>query len=305
QSGTTSSTTSGPAAQPFNLEFTGLQAGSYVLEVNKTGWGRATAPVSVNNDQISYKVFSLNPEHVFGRGVALVSIPYTNSTDVATMFGQSPNGFQSAYWLTASSSYALYPAPEASSFALGKGLFVKFANPTAFTAGGTEAPPTDFAITLKPGWNMIGSVRRIPIEWLRVRVDTGAGVLTMQQAMNQGIILNGLFAYIDGYFRSDFMQPFAGYFVKNKSGKNVTLLVPVDNTVGVLTPADRRKYAVLPQPSLAAVAAELSAAGLAPTPAPLGLSQPLFGPAAQPPLRPNPQPTNALLDLWFRHPRRG
>jgi hypothetical protein len=124
----------------------------------------------------------------------------------------------------------------------------------------------------------------------------------MQQAMERGIILNGLFGYIDGYTRSDFMQPFAGYFMK--ANQPCTLLIPVDNAVAV-SPAERARYAALPKPSLAQVAAELRGLGLDPAARSQGVSQPVFGPVRPAPARRQPFPTNSLLELWPWRPQRG
>jgi len=115
----------------------------------------------------------------------------------------------------------------------------------AFTKSGQPAPNAPFAIPVKSGWNMIGSVRRVPIEWLRVKVQTADGrTRTMQEAYDAGIIQNGIFGYVDGYSQSNFLQAFAGYFVR--AFQDCTLVVPVNNTVGSITPAVREKVARMP-----------------------------------------------------------
>lgn len=146
-------------------------------------------------------------------------------------------------------------------------MFVRFNAATPFTQAGT--PVTDnaegfFPIPVTAGWNMIGSVRRIRIEWLRVQVQTPDGqVRTMQQAYDARIIQNGLFSYVDGYSRTDFMDPFFGYFVK--ALQSCTLLIPQSNSAkAAATTAPAGKLAQRPAPSPAQVAKELEAAGLGP-----------------------------------------
>lgn len=242
--------------------------GTYLIRASKSGWKTsALTPLTVNPGADTTGVnITLQPDHVFGRGLLLISLPDDYpGLDAAGLFEQSRSTFKSAYWRTEGRTYAVYPDPEAAEFRLGKGMFVRFNNPTAFTRTGTPAPNASVSIPVRSGWNLIGSVRRQRIEWLRVRVATGDGsVRTMQQAMDAGIIQNGLFGFVDRYQRSDYMDPFGGYFVR--AFQDCTLIVPVNNQVGSITPEVRRKVARHQAPTPEQVAAELHAAGLGPDP---------------------------------------
>jgi hypothetical protein len=258
----------------------------------------------------------LDPQYTFGQGLLLVSLPDDfPGQDAAGVLGISPSTFRSAYWNPSQGSYSYYHLnqPEAKEFRLGKSMFVRFNSPTAFVRAGAPAPNVPFSIPVQAGWNMIGSVRRQRIEWLRVKVATSDGqVRTMQQAMDSGVVGNGLFNFVDQYFRSDNMDPFVGYFMK--ANQDCTLIVPVNNASASVTPAERKRVARIPAPSLAQVAAEIEAAGLAPA-ASAGAqygSVPAWAALAAPASRPltlvrpiGPQSTNNQFELWPWRPGLG
>jgi len=239
--------------------------GTYVIRASKAGWRSAQRTITVTEGSNPSNInFVLQPEHVFGRGLLLVSLPYDfPGEDAAGLFNQPQSTFKSAYWLTEQARYAIYPEAPAREFRLGKGMFVRFNTPAAFARAGSEAPNQPFRLAVKSGWNMIGAVRKVRIEWLRVKVQPASGgELTMQEAMDRGIVQNGLFGYIDGYFRSDFLDPFNGYFMR--AFQDCTLIIPVDNSSTSVTDETRRKVARMPVPSVEEVAAGVAAAGLAP-----------------------------------------
>lgn len=247
-----------------NYTLGSVSPGTYLIRASKSGW--KTSPlrsltVNPGSDTTGINL-TLQPDYVFGKGLLLISLPDDYpGLDVAGLFDQQRATFKSAYWLTPSLTYAVYPAPEASEMRLGKGMFVRFNTATAFTKTGTPAPNSAYSIPVRAGWNLIGSVRRTRIEWLRVKVATPDGnVRTMQQAMDAGIVQNGLFGFVDRYTRSDYMDPFSGYFMR--AFQDCTLVVPVNNNIGSITPEVRKKVARHAIPSLEQVAKELNAAGL-------------------------------------------
>ncbi len=250
-----------------NYLLVGASPGNYIIRASRTGWKPKQQSINITAGATLQNInFLLDPEHVFGAGLSLISLPYdTPGVDAAAALERDPNTFKSAYWLTQMQIYSIYPEAAAAEFRLGKGMFVRFPVRSAFTnaANGAPAPDAPFSIPLTAGWNMIGSVRRTRIEWLRVKVSTSNGqILTMQQAMQQGIVANGLWAYSDGYSQSNYMDAFAGYFVKARADCN--LIVPVDNTSGALPGGLGARVARLPRMSPAQVERELRAAGLAP-----------------------------------------
>ena len=260
-----------PAAN-FTIQ---VPPGTFLIRAQKTGWkgpdGRpfvqlplAVSPgVPVNNINLV-----LVPDHVFGQGLLLISLPDDFSgQDAADVLDQPRGTFRAATFVTPENRYAIYPEAPANEFRSGRGAFVRFASPTAFTKAGAPTPNAPFALPIRAGWNLIGSVRRdIRIEWLRVQVlvPDRPAPLTLQEAMDQGIIQNGLFGFLGGYFRADFLEPFNGYFAR--AFRDCTLIIPVNNGVAQVTPAARQKIARLPVPSLDQVAREAWQAGLGPKP---------------------------------------
>lgn len=263
-----------------------VSPGNYILKASKSGWKSSQQNITVlPGADLTGINFLLDPEHVFGSGLLLISLPDTYAEDAVGLLnldtGASPPE-RTAYWITDQNRYAIFPSEsEAQFFTPGKGMFVRLNSPRAFFKSGTPVANAPFSLAVKTGWNLIGTPRRVRVDWLKVKVQTNNGTISMQEAMNQGIIQNGLFGYVDGYFRSDFLDPFRGYFMR--AFQNCTLIIPVDNTSASITPADRVKVAALPAPSVAQVAAELYAVGLGPAPnagalpvlaRPYGLPQP-------------------------------
>lgn len=270
QSTTSTATTTGNP--PANYDLFPVRPGDYLVRARRAGW-ISPAPIAVHVDpgvNVNNVNFVLTPEHVWGAGLHMISIPYNvNGTDIATILG--PTFVASAYWLTDQSRYAIYPEPEAATIKPGKALFVRLSAPTPFTFGGTPVPDVPFSVPVKTGWNMIGSPRRVRIDWLRVKVATGDGrTLSMQQAMDGGIIMNGLFRFADGYFRTDFLDPFEGYWTR--AFQDCTLIFPVNNQVSLDT-GSPQKLASVPARSTAGLAAEIAALGLGPAPAGRALNQ--------------------------------
>jgi len=312
------STGTATGSPPANYRLTNVPAGTYIMRATKRGWKVAqTAPFTVNPgiDRLGVNL-QLDPQYTFGQGLLLISLPDDfPGQDAASVLGVSSSTFKSAYWVPGRSDYAYYHLnhPEAKEFRLGKSMFVRFNSATAFTKAGASAPNVPFSIPVQAGWNMVGSVRRQRIEWLRVKVATPDGQLrNMQQAMNDGVVGNGLFSFVDQYFRADNMDPFVGYFMK--ANQDCTLIVPVDNSSVSVTPAERKRVARLPVPSLAQVAAEIEAAGMGPqgfasiqsgaVPAWAALSAPRLRPVnVVRPLR--PQSTSNPFELWPWRPGLG
>lgn len=225
------STAAATGTPPGNYTLVNVPPGTYIIRASKTGWKTAQRTLTVLPQQNPVSInLSLEPNHVFGRGLLLVALPFdAPGQDAAALFDKPSNTFKSAYWLTQSNRYAIYPEAPAREFRLGKGMFVRFPTATAFTKGGNPAPAADFPIPVRTGWNLIGSVRTTRIAWLSVKVRTADGrIRTLQEAMDDGIIQNGLFGYVDGYFRSDYLEPYAGYFMR--SFQDCTLLVPNEST---------------------------------------------------------------------------
>ena len=228
-----STTTAGVSSglPPRNYTLMDVPIGTYLVRASKAGYKPAEQTVSVNPGTPAEGVnFDLQPRHAFDKGLILISLPddFPND-DPATVLGQDPGTFSMAAWNAGTQSYASYPAPPADRFRVGRGYFVRLAEVTSFTNTGLPTPDAPFLLPLASGWNLIGHPFTTSTAWLDVQVAlTDGRVLTMQQAMAEGVILNGLFGFVDGYFQSNFLNPFAGYFCK--AFQPCTLIVPAPGT---------------------------------------------------------------------------
>lgn len=282
---TTTDTLQGSPARNYRLAPV-APPGNYIVRVTKSGWKSAQTAVTVlPGADLNGINFQLDPEFLFGAGLQLIALPDNyGGVDAAALLNLNLNSTppeRTAYWVTDQNRYAIYPEEPARFFTPGKGMFVRLSSPRAFFQSGTPVPNAPFSLPLKTGWNLIGSPFRVRIDWLRVKVQTAGGTLSMQQAMSQGIIQNGLFGYADGYFRSDFLDPFRGYFAR--AFQDCTLIIPPDNAFVATVPAERFKVAALPAPTPAQVAAELGVPGRGKAPAVRKLNR-LSGPRAASPL---------------------
>jgi hypothetical protein len=149
-------------------------------------------------------------------------------------------------------------------------------------------------------------VRKVSISWVNVRVRTPDGVeRTMQEAYANNIIQNGLWLYQDGYFQTNSLQPYQGYFVR--ALQPCSLVIPVDNSSASAGSTILKRMAGAP--SATQVAAELRAAGMAPenygAELPVLQAAPVF-PARKP--SSNPWPVLGAFtrpDAWLPRALRG
>jgi carboxypeptidase family protein len=250
----------------------------YLIQTSHPGFTQipqSQALVQVNpGSNVTGLVLLLAPRQIFGTGLQLISMPETIPGDPADILGIPRAQLQMFAWNGGPGSqnapppppgtgYTAYPTPPANRFDLGRGYFVRFPAATQFTKFGTPAPDQPFLLPLSAEWNLIGSVRRIPIEWLRVQVLTADGfTLTMQQAQASGIIQAGLWAFTEpSYFTTNVMEPFRGYFVRVLDARGCTLIIPVNNAPnGASAAAGKKKAAVPAAPTLVA-ALERGSAG--------------------------------------------
>ncbi len=92
-----------------------------------------------------------------------------------------------------------------------------------------ESAPTDsaFALTLAPGWNLIGQPFAFPVSWASVGVDS--------TLVEPPVAWRG-----DHYaYDVDRLEPWEGYWVKNRSGSTFRLKIPPEEAPPPLASADR------------------------------------------------------------------
>src|SRR5262249_13394239 len=159
---------------------------TYVVKVSRSGFAAAQRSVSVPlGAPVTGVNFVLTPAFFFQPGLYMVSPPddYPGQ-DPRLVFG-NPVGFNMAKFVPTglgSGTYVLYPTPPATEVRAGRGQFVRIGSGVAFTAAGNVTPPGNFAVPLQTGWQLIGSARDKPVQFLNIQVRSGSATLTMRQA---------------------------------------------------------------------------------------------------------------------------
>ncbi|NIO02248.1 MAG: hypothetical protein GTO42_08905 [Candidatus Latescibacteria bacterium] len=124
------------------------------------------------------------------------------------------------------SAYVEVPNDTVFSFEQGRGYWLITKDPHWLDTGPARgrSTPTDsfFAVTLHPGWNMIGDPFAFAIAWDSCVVDT----LAMANA--EGIVVEPPVRWIGSSYQYDVgtLEPFDGYWVKNLTDTIVTLKLP-------------------------------------------------------------------------------
>jgi hypothetical protein len=228
----------------FNWRITGVDAGEYTVHVRKRGFTPVpeSRRITVQSETETRGVnFSLRPLHTFSAGLSLISVPFDYPTqdpaDVLNVPVAERPDFRLFGW--SQGRYVRYPNPPADRVMLGRGFFLNAPRPLVITQEGDPADTSvPYRIQLAPGWNLIGVPFNFPLRWLDMRVQDGANVLSVQEAIASQAIRNGLWTYVSGqYVLSTELRPWTGYWVR--ANRAVTLLID---------PAGRSRSAVTRSP---------------------------------------------------------
>ncbi len=167
-------------------------------------------------------------------GLHMVSFPLrTFETDFAKLLNLPASTLRVAHWRQELFNYVYYPnvPPPAP----GVGYFLQLSAPINITVQGTP-PPTDrpFAISLQPGWNLIGNPFNapIPINSLQVihQFDSPVSWETATESFGGQPPLVGSRVFTLGttglYVQATQLEPGRAYWVRVLRPEGVTLLVP-------------------------------------------------------------------------------
>ncbi|MBI3945877.1 MAG: carboxypeptidase regulatory-like domain-containing protein [Armatimonadetes bacterium] len=233
-------------ANSYNYQVTGLLSGSYDVRASKSGMQGAGTRITLAESQQLFGVdLTLEALHVFSSGLAMVSTPFDYSDQsIASLLGLPATSTKVANWV--GSRYAYHPEAPADRFRLGQGYFLQLDKPVLLVRQGGAVPTTQpYRLRLRSGWNMIGNPFPFIVNWFDARVEVGADVMTLQDAIGRDLIKNALWTYSSGQYRLAFqLVPWEGYWVKvtEKAAQGLTLLVP--NVAGRGTaPAPYRRAA--------------------------------------------------------------
>ena len=238
-------TTTGPAqtrnGYTFNWRITGVDAGDYTVRVRKSGFTPQpeSRTITVQSDTETTGVnFVLKPLHTFPAGLSLISVPFDYPTqdpaDVLNVPAADRPNFRLFAWSLG--RYVTYPNVPADRVRLGRAFFLNTPRPLVITQEGASADPNvPFEIALAPGWNLIGVPYNFTLRWLDMRVRDGGNEKSVQQAIGDQAIRNGLWTYVSGqYVLATELQPWMGYWVR--ANRAVTLLIdPAGRSRSALT----------------------------------------------------------------------
>lgn len=227
-------TTTGPAqtenSYTFNWRITGVDAGDYTVRVRKSGFTpqpESRTITVVSNTETTEVNFVLKPLHTFQSGLSLMSVPFDYPTqdpaDVLNVPVADRPNFKLFAWSLG--RYVTYPNMPADKVLLGRAFFLNTPRPLVITQEGASADPNvPFEIQLAPGWNMIGVPYNFTLRWLDMKVRDGGVEKSVQQAIADQAIRNGLWTYVSGqYVLASELQPWMGYWVR--ANRAVTLLI--------------------------------------------------------------------------------
>lgn len=238
-------TTTGPVqtenGYTFNWRITGVDAGDYTVRVRKSGFTPVpdSRTVTVQSDTETTGVnFTLKPLHTFAAGLSLISVPFDYPTqdpaDVLNVPAADRPSFKLFAWSLG--RYVLYPNVPADRVRLGRAFFLNVPRPLVITQEGASADTgVPFEIPLAPGWNLIGVPYNFSLRWLDMKVRDGASVVSVQEAIANQAIRNGLWTYVSGqYVLATELQPWMGYWVR--ANRAVSLLIdPAGRSRSALT----------------------------------------------------------------------
>ncbi len=89
-------------------------------------------------------------------------------------------------------------------------------------------------IHLEPGWNQISNPQPVVLSWQHVQVSANGKMRTPAEAVAQGLIANGLFAYhANGYTLANDISPWNGYWIKATTP--VDLVFATSDIISALT----------------------------------------------------------------------
>lgn len=214
----------------YNWRIEGVDAGEYTVRVRKRGFTPQPEQIDrvrVESERETRNVnFTLKPLHTFQSGLSLASIPFAYpGRDIAEVLNVTPAERPNlGLFVWSAGRYVRYPTAPANQVRLGHGFFLNARRALVITEeGDSAAADAPYPVVLSQGWNMIGTPFNFSLRWLDMKVQDGASVITVQEAISRGILRNALWTYVgDQYVLASELRPWQGYWVRAE--RSVTLL---------------------------------------------------------------------------------
>jgi len=205
----------------------GLKDGSYTVTLDAPN--QTTAPTDTLTLSGSVQGgagtanFTLSPLATFGKGLAMVSVPFDYSAtnvDAAAMFGVSLiNGITPiAAYDPAAAQYLLYPKlPGANGRQTvpGQGYWILEASAQPLIRTGARVT-TPFDAVLLPGWNLIGNPFLHPVPFSGVTVKMRSSPVSLAAAQSSGLVGTTIWTWDDTqrkYTAVSTLEPFVGCWI--------------------------------------------------------------------------------------------
>ena len=159
----------------------------------------------------------------------MLSIPLNLANgNAAVVLGDDLGPYDRSKWRLfrwKNGAYTEYPNID--DFAPGRAFWLITKDEKVIDAQGSLVDTSaDYVITLEPGWNQIGNPFSFTVGWNEVKVDAGAGIVSIGSVDNIWVE-NKLWGYKNsGYYQVGGLGPWDGYWVKNLAGSSVALLIP-------------------------------------------------------------------------------
>lgn len=143
----------------------------------------------------------LVPPKPVGDNWAMVSVPFTPSGTACSVFcANNQYGSYITWYDPTISDYNRMGTVEA-----GKSYWI-LGNGTDISATGTETQQSNFSISLKKGWNMIGHPFRYQVNLSDVEVTYNAQTVSLLQAETNGWVIGTLFDFDNGAYQTRTVQ---------------------------------------------------------------------------------------------------
>lgn len=174
----------------------------------------------VGNATEDYRLFSI-PLNLSGKDAKDVFSEITGGTYTKSEFRifSYPGG--------ASADYVEY-GDGLTNLEIGKGYFALSKNAASVNSGGGATPlvhtGSPFEIVLVPGWNLIGNPYNFDVSWTEVLTESAISGTQPQTPVT--------YTGNSSWPNQSILSPGVGYFVNNPNTGNVTIKIPVENSVG-------------------------------------------------------------------------